>query len=47
MRLLIVEDDAPGLAIGREIAAGHGAAIAIGDGADGKGCQVALTFPHG
>lgn len=43
-----------GLAIVSEIAAGHGAAIAIGDGAGEKGneagrqgCRVALTFPHG
>src|SRR5258706_9017967 len=36
-----------GLAIVREIAAGHGAAIAIGEGAVGRGCRVAITFPHG
>jgi two-component system sensor histidine kinase TctE len=36
-----------GLAIVREIASGHGAAIAIGDGAGGRGTRVALTFPHG
>lgn len=43
-----------GLAIVSEIAAGHGAAIVIGDGAGDKGneagrqgCRVALTFPHG
>jgi len=36
-----------GLAIVREIAAGHGASIAISDGAGHKGCRVALTFPHG
>ncbi|HEX7054843.1 MAG TPA: sensor histidine kinase N-terminal domain-containing protein [Burkholderiales bacterium] len=36
-----------GLAIVREIAAGHGATIVIGEGTGGKGCRVALTFPHG
>ena len=40
-----------GLAIVREIAAGHGASIAITDGAAGPagtaGCRVAITFPHG
>ena len=36
-----------GLAIVREIAAGHGAAIAITEGAAGRGCRVAITFPHG
>ena len=36
-----------GLAIVREIAAGHGASVAIGEGAGGKGCRVAITFPHG
>jgi two-component system sensor histidine kinase TctE len=40
-----------GLAIVREIASGHGASIAIGDGApaaaSSRGCRVALTFPHG
>jgi two-component system sensor histidine kinase TctE len=36
-----------GLAIVREIAAGHGAAIAIGEGAGEKGCRVAITFPRG
>jgi two-component system sensor histidine kinase TctE len=36
-----------GLAIVREIAAGHGAAVAIGEGGGGKGCRVAITFPHG
>ncbi|HEX9397328.1 MAG TPA: sensor histidine kinase N-terminal domain-containing protein [Burkholderiales bacterium] len=36
-----------GLAIVREIAAGHGATVAIGDGAGGRGCRVAITFPHG
>ena len=35
-----------GLAIVREIAAGHGAQIAIGEGAGGKGCRVAITFPN-
>ena len=36
-----------GLAIVREIAAGHGASIAITEGAAAKGCRVAITFPHG
>jgi two-component system sensor histidine kinase TctE len=36
-----------GLAIVREIAAGHGATIAITEGTAGKGCRVAITFPHG
>ena len=40
-----------GLAIVREIAAGHGASIAITEGAaaesGNKGCRVAITFPHG
>ena len=36
-----------GLAIVREIAAGHGAIIAITEGASAKGCRVAITFPHG
>ena len=36
-----------GLAIVREIAAGHGASIAITEGAGAKGCRVAITFPHG
>ena len=36
-----------GLAIVREIAAGHGAAVSIGEGSGGKGCRVAITFPHG
>jgi two-component system sensor histidine kinase TctE len=36
-----------GLAIVREIASGHGASIAIGDGAGARGTRVALTFPHG
>src|SRR5439155_1490492 len=36
-----------GLAIVREIAAGHGATIAITEGAAAKGCRVAITFPHG
>jgi two-component system, OmpR family, sensor histidine kinase TctE len=34
-----------GLAIVREIAAGHGAQITIAEGAGGRGCRVALTFP--
>jgi two-component system sensor histidine kinase TctE len=36
-----------GLAIVREIAAGHGASVAIGAGTGGKGCRVGITFPHG
>jgi two-component system, OmpR family, sensor histidine kinase TctE len=36
-----------GLAIVNEIAAGHGGAVTIDDGAEAKGCRVALTFPHG
>ena len=36
-----------GLAIVREIASGHGAAISITDAMGGKGCRVAITFPHG
>jgi len=36
-----------GLAIVREIAAGHGARISITDAMGGKGCRVAITFPHG
>src|SRR6185312_14756135 len=40
-----------GLAIVREIAAGHGATIAITEGSAGvsgtAGCRVAITFPHG
>ena len=40
-----------GLAIVREIAAGHGASIAITEGASAAsgttGCRVAITFPHG
>jgi two-component system sensor histidine kinase TctE len=35
-----------GLAIVSEIAAGHGAAVTVGDNGV-KGCRVALTFPHG
>jgi len=39
-----------GLAIVREIAAGHGASLAITDSASGtnsaRGCRVAITFPH-
>jgi two-component system sensor histidine kinase TctE len=35
-----------GLAIVREIAAGHGASVAITDSPSG-GCRVAITFPHG
>ena len=34
-------------AIDAEIAAGHGATVVIGEGAGGKGCRVAITFPHG
>ena len=36
-----------GLAIVREIASGHGASIAIGEGTSGRGTRVALTFPAG
>jgi two-component system sensor histidine kinase TctE len=36
-----------GLAIVREIALGHRAALAIGDGHAARGCRVELTFPHG
>ena len=36
-----------GLAIVREIASGHGASIAIGEGSGARGTRVALTFPHG
>ena len=36
-----------GLSIVREIAAAHRATLAIGDGDQGKGSRVGLTFPHG
>jgi two-component system sensor histidine kinase TctE len=36
-----------GLAIVSEIATGHGASIHVDDGAGGRGCKVAITFPHG
>jgi two-component system sensor histidine kinase TctE len=36
-----------GLAIVSEIAAGHGASVAISAGTGGKGCRVGITFPHG
>jgi len=36
-----------GLAIVREIAASHGAAVAIGEAAGARGCRVGITFPHG
>ena len=38
-----------GLSIVREIAAAHGARIAIGagEGTGAAGCKVGLTFPHG
>jgi two-component system sensor histidine kinase TctE len=36
-----------GLAIVREIAAGHGATLEISHGMGGRGCRVAITFPHG
>jgi len=36
-----------GLAIVREIAIRHGAQVDVTDGAGGRGCRVALTFPHG
>jgi two-component system sensor histidine kinase TctE len=35
-----------GLAIVREIATSHGAAIAIGDGAAGRGVRFTVTFPQ-
>ena len=34
-----------GLAIVRDIAQAHGAELEIGEGADGRGCRVALSFP--
>jgi two-component system sensor histidine kinase TctE len=36
-----------GLAIVREIAAGHGATMAIEEGADARGSRVGITFPNG
>ena len=36
-----------GLAIVREIATAHGATLAIGAGADGRGCRVTIRFSHG
>jgi two-component system sensor histidine kinase TctE len=36
-----------GLAIVREIAAGHGATLAINEGMGARGCRVGITFPHG
>src|SRR5204862_71479 len=36
-----------GLAIVRESVAGHGAALEISHGMGGRGCRVAITFPHG
>ena len=36
-----------GLAIVREIVSGHDADMVISDGADGRGCRVAITFPDG
>jgi|RhiMethySRZTD1v2_1073278.scaffolds.fasta_scaffold141838_2 two-component system sensor histidine kinase TctE len=36
-----------GLAIVREIAASHGATLAINEGMGARGCRVAITFPHG
>ena len=36
-----------GLAIVQEIATAHGATLAIGAGADGKGCRVTIRFSHG
>jgi two-component system sensor histidine kinase TctE len=36
-----------GLAIVREIAVGHGARMELTEGANARGCRVALTFPHG
>ena len=36
-----------GLSIVREIAQAHGASLEIAPGAEGRGCRVGLTFPHG
>jgi len=36
-----------GLAIVREIAASHGATLAINEGMGARGCRVGITFPHG
>jgi two-component system sensor histidine kinase TctE len=36
-----------GLAIVREIAAAHGASLAVSEGIGGRGCRVGITFPHG
>jgi two-component system, OmpR family, sensor histidine kinase TctE len=36
-----------GLAIVRDIAAAHGASIRLEEGISGRGCRVAITFPHG
>ena len=36
-----------GLAIVREIAASHGATLAINEGMGRRGCRVGITFPHG
>jgi two-component system sensor histidine kinase TctE len=36
-----------GLAIVREIVSGHDADMVISDGAEGRGCRVAITFPDG
>jgi len=36
-----------GLAIVQEIATAHGATLAIGAGAEGKGCRVTIRFSHG
>jgi len=36
-----------GLAIVHEIAAGHGASLTLGEGAQGRGCRVGITFAHG
>jgi two-component system sensor histidine kinase TctE len=36
-----------GLAIVREIAAAHGASLAVSEGMGGRGCRVGITFPHG
>jgi two-component system, OmpR family, sensor histidine kinase TctE len=36
-----------GLAVVREIAAGHQATLAVSEGVNGRGCRVGITFPHG
>jgi two-component system sensor histidine kinase TctE len=36
-----------GLAVVREIALAHGAAVAVGEAMNGSGCRVGITFPNG